>query len=265
MTLEVADIEKTIIDEEYSRDELESNWALVRQLDHSIGASTVLYGTGAGLSLGLLLMGGWALFAVLSSLHPIYSHLFQISKLTNIKKVLTNILEEFKDENDLKIHGCIEVDNEEPLDLFAIFNKKANFFISVRSKGKSKLFYDAEKDCFYGRRKGSGRQKWRSHLSGEMRTYVRWVSKHRQLFNISSRQVVKVHHARIVVICKPTEIADHNDEFYSIINGDEKILTIHKTFFVGEENVTKLIKAFLTNQIEYPKTIDAKRASHKND
>lgn len=253
MTLEVADIKKNIVDEEDSRDELESNWELVRQIDHSIRASTLLYGTGAGLSLGLLLAGGWALIALLPSLHPIYSHLFQISKLTNIKKVLTSTLQDFKNESDLKIYGCIKVESEEALDLFATFNKKANFFISVRSKGKSKLFYDAEKDWFYGRRKKKGRQKWRSHPTREIQAYVKWVSKNRQLFNLSSRQISKTPYARIVAICKPTEISDHEDKFYSIING-EKVLTINKTFFVGEENVTQLMKAFLANQIEYPKT-----------
>ena len=253
MTRVVSNLQNSTDNDALPIDEFESNWALVEQIDRSIGASVLLYGFISSGSLTFLVAGGWWMIAILGSLHQIYSRLFQISKLTNIKKVLTSILEDFKDENDLKIYGCIEVDKEEALDLFATFNKKANFFISVRSKGKSKLFYDAEKDWVYGKRRRKSRQKWRSHPIEEIQNYVRWISKNRQLFNLSSRQISKTPYARIVAICKPTEIADHEDKFYSIING-EKVLTINKTFFVGEENVTKLMKAFLANQIEYPKT-----------
>ena len=253
MTIVVPNLQNPTENDAPPVDALESNWALAEKIDRSIGASVIHYGFASGGSLALLLSGGWWLIAILGSLHQTYSRLFQISKLTNIKKVLTNILEDFKDESDLKIYGCIEVDKEEALDLFATFNKKANFFISVRSKGQSKLFYDAEKDWVYGKRKRKSRQKWRSHPIEEMKAYVRWISKNRQLLNLSSRQISKTPYARIVAICKPTEIADHEDKFYSIING-EKVLTINKTFFVGEENVTKLMKAFLANQIEYPKT-----------
>lgn len=244
---------KKPIKQELSQNDYPSNEQLLAYIHQRIDIAKGFYTAMFFTSIGFLYAGGWWFAPLLGSARGLYSFLCRITKLANIQRVVSNILEELKHEENLKTYGLIEIEDHESLDLFVTIDKKANFFISVQSKGKSNLLYDEEKDSFFGKRKGKSRQKWKFNPSLEMEACARWIHKNRQLFNLSSRQSSKVPHARIVVICKPTGIAKHQDHHYSTMNG-EKILTVNKTFFVGEEDVAKLMKAFLANQIKYPST-----------
>ena len=90
-------------------------------------------------------------------------------------------------------------------------------------------------------------------LYSQMSEYKKWLTKNRDLFGFSSREVRKIPLACIVVLWQPTYLADHEASFYSKA-GEDKILTINKkgkVFLVERKEVIKVMKAYLASEIEY--------------
>ena len=183
-----------------------------------------------------------------------YAPLHRISKYSRIVLFMKEMMASFKASGqEAHFYPCLEVEGQENLDLFIQVPQQANFLISIRSQGKANIFYDKDKDSLYSRRIKRGRRLWRNCPLLQMAEYVKWLNKNRSTFGLSSREIRKLPLARIVVLWDPTRLADHEDGFYSKV-GEDKILTINKkgkVFLVEHQEVSKVIKAYLANKIEY--------------
>ena len=183
-----------------------------------------------------------------------YTTLYQVEKFARLDILVGKLLKDLKgDSPDIKIYPCLKMDEGEPLDIYIKVHQKANILISIRSKSKSKIIYDQEKQWIYSRRRYRGRSRWKHCPMEEMNRYVKWLTKNRALFRLSSRHARNLPLIKIVVIWSPTEIAEHDSENYCYMKG-EKILTLNKkgkVYFMGEDKVIDFIKACLANEIEY--------------
>ena len=186
-----------------------------------------------------------------------YATLYQVEKFARLDILVGRLLKEFKkDSPDIKIYPCLKIDEGEPLDIYIKVHQKANILISIRSKSKSRIVYDQEKQWIYSRRKYRGRSRWKNCPIEEMNRYVKWLTKNRERFRLSSRHARNLPLIKIITIWSPTKIAEHDSEHYCYMK-DEKILTLNKkgkVYFMGEDKVIDFIKAYLANEIEYKST-----------
>ena len=193
-------------------------------------------------------------FAAAALFTAAYATLHRVEKFARLDILVGGLLKEFKsDSPDIKVYPCLKVDDSEPLDIYIKVHQKANILISIRSKSKSKIIYDQEKEWIYSRRKYRGRARWKNCPMEEMNRYVKWLNKNREIFNLSSRQVKRLPLIRIVVIWSPTKIAEHDSKSYCYMKG-EKILILNKRgkfYFMEEDKVINFVKAYLANEIEY--------------
>ena len=183
-----------------------------------------------------------------------YAALHRVEKFSRLDILVEKLRKEIEgDSPDIKVYPCLKTDEGEPLDLYIKVHQKANILISIRSKSKSKIIYDQEKEWIYSRRKYRGRARWKNCPMEEMNRYVKWLNKNRDLFRLSSRQVKRLPLIRIIVIWSPTKIAEHDSKSYCYMKG-EKILILNKRgkfYFMEEDKVIDFIKAYLANEIEY--------------
>lgn len=183
-----------------------------------------------------------------------YAPLHRVSKYSRIALLMKTMMAAFQEwGQEAHIYPCIKVDGQENLDFFVQVPQQANFLISIRAQGKAKIFYDKDKDTLFSRRRKKGRRIWRNCPLLQMSEYKKWLTKNRDSFGFSSREVRKTPLACIVVLWQPTYLADHEASFYSKA-GEDKILTVSKkgkVFLVERKEVIKVMKAYLANEIEY--------------
>ena len=206
-------------------------------------STLALAASGAALATGgFIHPAGWAVFALA------YKPLVRVEKIARLEKLTTVLLDEFKNEG-IQVFPVIQIENLNPIDLFIRFERKTHLFISIRSKGDSKIVYNEAREVLQVKReKKSGLRTWVPCPLVELADYKSWLDKNRNLFGMSSREAQKTPTARVLVLWHPTKVVeDHNKHLYSEV-GSMKILALRRkgpAFVIQEEEVTEFIKAWL--------------------
>ncbi len=177
----------------------------------------------------------------------VYRPLERIQNLARLIKIMRLLLEEFEPLG-VQIFPSLKVpEQENPLDLLVRFPKKAHILISIRSKGESKIVYNEEKEALYVRRKKKGLKVWEPCPLIELGDYTNLLTKNRELFGMSSKEVRNVPLAKVLALWKPTLIQDHISELYTTIESFKLLLLRKKgvAFVITEEDIVNFIKVFL--------------------
>ncbi|WP_196520530.1 hypothetical protein [Nostoc sp. WHI] len=191
---------------------------------------------------GIIHPFGWVLFGLA------YKPLIRIQKLARLEKLTALLLNEFKSQG-IQVFPVLKPEDKNPIDLFIRFPRKTHLFISIRSRGDSQVVYNEKREILQVKKKDkNGLTTWKPCPLVELSDYERWLTKNRDLFGMSSKEVTKTPTAKVLVLWSPTQAAsDHNPHLYSEM-GSMKILALRRkgtTFVIQEEEVTEFIKAWL--------------------
>lgn len=170
-----------------------------------------------------------------------------LTKASRIKFLMEDLLTAFEDKG-VQIFPAINVEGCAPLDLLIRFPKKLHVILSIRSMGEAKISYRADTELLYVRRKKKkGVKKWTPDPLNELSDYQTWFTKNRELFNISSREVRNTTTIKLLVLCQPTLIAEHDEHLYSTIDSVNPLVVRKKgtIFVVYKEEVTKFLRETL--------------------
>ncbi len=177
-----------------------------------------------------------------------YKPLVRSQKLARLEKLGTLIFDEFESLG-VQVFLVLPVENNNPIDLFIRFPRKAHLFISIRSRGDSEVVYNEKREILQVKKKGkNGLTTWKPCPLVELSDYERWLTKNRAIFGMSSKEVTKTPTAKVLVLWSPTKAAsDHNPHLYSEMSS-MKILALRRkgtTFVIQQEEVIEFIKAWL--------------------
>ncbi|MBC1235701.1 hypothetical protein [Nostoc sp. 2RC] len=211
-------------------------------------STVALVASGAALASGGMVHPlGWVLFALA------YKPLIRVEKLARLEKLITLLLQEFKSEG-IQVFPVLKVEEQNPIDLFIRFPKKAHLIISIRSRGDSEVVYNEKREILQVKKKGkNGLTTWKPCPLVELSDYERWVTKNRALFGMTSKEVTKTPTAKVLVLWSPTKAAeDHNPHLYSEM-GSIRLLALRRkgtAFVIQQEEVTELVRAWLAKYEE---------------
>lgn len=225
------------------------NWEALQQLEREKDYLSATYAGCSAAAIAAIPLVGYPAFIMFAAA---YKPLDQIQKLARLIKVMRLLLEKFE-HLGVQIFPTLEVpEQRNPLDLFVRFPKKAHILISIRSKGESQIVYNEAKEGLYVKRDKKGIKDWKPCPLVELADYTNWLTKNRQIFGMSSREVRNVPLTKVLILCKPTSIYNHRDELYTAI-GSLKLLLLKRkgaAFLIPEEDIVKFIKAFLARYEE---------------
>jgi hypothetical protein len=226
------------------------NWEALEQLrkEKDFLATQTLAVGGAACAAGTFFAPGFLLFALA------YPALVRVEKIVRLEKVTTLLLEHFADQG-IEVFPVQRIEEaqgimvQNPIDLFVRFPRKTNIFISIRSKGASKIVYNEARESLQIKRNNrSGLVTWKPCPLVELADYEKWLNKNRDLFRMSSREATKTPSAKVLVLWHPTRTDNHKPHLYSEL-GDVKLLALRRkgtAFVVQEEEILAFINAWLT-------------------
>ncbi|MTJ15768.1 MULTISPECIES: hypothetical protein [unclassified Dolichospermum] len=185
---------------------------------------------------------GWLLFGLA------YKPLVRVEKIARLENLTTVLLEEFKSEG-IQVFPALQIEDQNPIDLFIRFPRKTHLFISIRSQGHREIVYNEAREALQVKRKDKNALKiWKPCPLVELADYEKWLNKNRDLFGMSSREAQKTPTAKVLVLWPPTKaIGNHKEHLYSEV-GNMKILAFRRkgtAFVIEKEEVIEFIKAWL--------------------
>lgn len=193
---------------------------------------------------------------ILVLLHPIslvlfalaYKPVLQVQKIARSEILTDRLLKEFKNE-DIQVFPLLPIGNDNYIDLFIRFPRKTHLFVSIRSKGDTKIVYNETKEILQVRKKRNrgGLSTWLPCPLVELADYKTWLDKNRNLFGMSSREAQKTPTTRVLALWHPTKITNHNDHLYTEI-GTMRILTVKKkgtAFVIYSDELIEFVKNWL--------------------
>ncbi|MDX2100842.1 MAG: hypothetical protein SFW36_23940 [Leptolyngbyaceae cyanobacterium bins.59] len=188
-----------------------------------------------------------AAFAMIPFLPGVLNRLQIVNRLRNTAVAL---IETFSDQGII-VNCNVEVPEIGTLDLFIRFpnQPKAIFLVSLRSKGKSKVFFREAKEAFYYQRKGSGLRPLNADPFRDLGVQENWLRQNRQdLFGESLRDR-KRSAIKILAFAGETSIGTHSDHLYTEIGSEKVLLTKTRvTVYVMEAaQLIAFIQSWLKN------------------
>lgn len=222
------------------------NWEAVHQLEREKNyLSNVAAGIGAASIASGALLGspGFLLLALA------YDPLDQVKKLARLLKVMFALLENFE-HLGVQVFPTLKVpEKKNPIDLFVRFPRKAHIIISIRSKGESEIVYNEAKEALYVKRGKKGLKDWQPCPLVELGDYTNWLTKNRQLFGMSSKEVRNVPLSKVLVVWNPTKISTHREHLYSTIESLKLLVLKRKgtAFVIPDEDIINFVRAYLAH------------------
>ena len=213
-------------------------------------SSFVFLMTSAG-ALGLTIAGCLPMALLLGVSH---ASIRTTAKCARLFKVLDKLLkDEFLSGRGMEAFPILameETTEHSYVDLYIRFPGRTQIFIATRSAGKNTIVYHEARESLRVKRvKRSNFDIKPCPLMG-LNESKRWLEKNRQMFGLSSRQVLKTPTAKVLVVSGQTQIAPHRDELYTEI-GSREYLTLFKrgtkTFVVMEDDLAEFIRDWLTH------------------
>ena len=191
---------------------------------------------------GIVNLAGWLFFALA------YKRLLQVQKIARSEILTERLLKEFTRE-DLQVFPLLPTGNNNYIDLFIRFPRKTHLFVSIRSKGDTKIVYNEAQEILQVRKKRNrgGLSTWLPCPLVELADYKIWLDKNRNLFRMSSREAQKTPTTRVLVLWHPTKITKHNDHLYTEI-GTMRILALKKkgtAFVLYEDEFVEFVRSWL--------------------
>lgn len=241
--------EFTVVDTQDTNPPLLCNWEAVAQLEQEnrlLGRDWVVTATALVAVMTAPLAPLTSLGAGVLALPYMKWTEWRSAKVYRLLKWMRVLLERFESE-EIQIYQRIPIEEENPIDLFIRFPKRAHLIVSIRSRGDAKFVYNEVSEEVRVRKKDRTTSRWSPNPLVELADQERWLAKHRFLFGMTSKEAYKTPTAKVLMLCSPTKIDQHRDELYSEV-GALKPLTIRRkgsAFVISEEELADFVAAWL--------------------
>ena len=180
-----------------------------------------------------------------------YPPMIRVEKLTRIIIVMEALLTQFE-SSGIRIFPTVTQPERNPIDLFVQFPQKAHILISIRSKGKGQVVYNAERATLYFKRSDKGTRIWLPCPLTELGNYAMWMNKNRLMFGLSSREIRNLPLAKVLTLWDPTSLNRHRQPLDSTVGSVRRFAITGKgvAFLIMKEELTDFIKAYLASYEE---------------
>lgn len=239
----------TVVDTQDTNPPLLCNWEAVAQLEEEnrlLGRDWVVTATALVAVMTAPLAPLTSLGAGVLALPYMKWTEWRSAKVYRLLKWMRVLLERFESE-EIQIYQRISIEGENPIDLFIRFPKKTHLFISLRSKGDTKIVYNEATEEVSVKKKNGRTTRWEPNPLVELSDQERWLTKNRDLFGMTSREASKTPTAKVLVVCSPTKIDEHREELYSEISTFKTLALRRKgtAFVIQEEELLDFLAAWL--------------------
>ena len=158
----------------------------------------------------------------------------------------------FKDQG-LEMTALVEHPTNEPVDLLLRFPGKHFFLLCIRSYGDSEVVFDEKRQQFFQRKDNNkGRRNILLDPISTSMLQMIWLKKHYRPFFGGTADAANRPFARVLVIWKPSRLAQHREELYQTF-GSVRVLSARyekggSVFVLNREDVVKFVKEFLASR-----------------
>jgi hypothetical protein len=158
----------------------------------------------------------------------------------------------FKDQG-LEMTALVEHPTNEPVDLLLRFPGKHFFLLCIRSYGDAEVVFDEKRQQFFQRKDNNkGRRNILLDPISTSMLQMIWLKKHYRPFFGGTADAANRPFARILVIWKPSRLAQHREELYQTF-GSVRVLSARyekggSVFVLNREDVVKFVKEFLASR-----------------
>lgn len=178
-----------------------------------------------------------------------WKHLTRLEKVIRMRKIISAIVDRFGSQK-VETLPFIKVPGYQPIDLFVRFPGKEFLLFAVRSFGNSEIVYKEKKGFLYYVREKNGIKQWNPDPMLELSEQAYWLHKNRRELFGSSKGVRKPL-AKVLVIYKPTRLAQHPEHLYTDVGG-QKFLFIPREagacYAIDSTQVVDFIQAWLVHR-----------------
>ncbi|MEC4895986.1 MAG: hypothetical protein SAL07_23685 [Oscillatoria sp. PMC 1051.18] len=186
---------------------------------------------------------------------PLKTALNRLQKINRIRRVMKAMLSEFGD--DIVITPRVPVPGEQPIDMIIKFPRQALFLVSIRSKGKKRVFFkEKTKTLSLKSKTRKGLSDWKPDPLIELGNYQRWLKKNRLELGLSSKEL-KLPFAKVLVLAGETDIHPHEEHLY-LTMGNQKFLWVNArgtSALIRIEEIVEFTKCYLAYQAEKRKQL----------
>lgn len=195
-----------------------------------------------------LVFGGAAGFTLFSpsllvALPPIAALLGRLQTTSQRVILIEQLIESFQEEG-VKIHSGISLEDAREIDIFVSFPEKEFLLIQNRSLGNSKVFYNERIEALQFLRKGGGLKTWEPDPLVELAIQEKTLRKSRRdLFGGSSKDQRKPL-SKLLVLWGETKLGDHSKQMYETMGGFLSIRKIGTANLVEHGQVINFVRAY---------------------
>ena len=174
-------------------------------------------------------------------------------KVRRLVELMKELDEAFKGQG-LEMTALVEHPTNEPVDLLLRFPGKHFFLLCIRSYGDAEVVFNEKRQRFFQKKPDD--KGLRSILLDPVDTlmqHVVWLQKHYRPFFGGTSRAAKRPLPRILVIWKPSRLAQHREELYETF-GSVRVLSARyekggSLFAVNREDVIMFVKEYLAFRI----------------
>ncbi|MGY2837734.1 hypothetical protein ACVWXE_001805 [Thermostichus sp. MS-CIW-41] len=174
-------------------------------------------------------------------------------KVRRLVELMKELDEAFKGQG-LEMTALVEHPTNEPVDLLLRFPGKHFFLLGIRSYGDAEVVFNEKRQRFFQKKPDD--KGLRSILLDPVDTlmqHVVWLQKHYRPFFGGTSRAAKRPLPRILVIWKPSRLAQHREELYETF-GSVRVLSARyekggSLFAVNREDVIMFVKEYLAFRI----------------
>jgi len=173
-------------------------------------------------------------------------------KLRRLVALMKELDEAFKDQG-IEMTALVEHPTNEPVDLLLRFPGKHFFLLCIRSYGEAEVVFDEKRQQFFQRKDNNkGRRNILLDPISTSMLQMIWLKKHYRPFFGGTADAANRPFARILVIWKPSRLAQHREELYQTF-GSVRVLSARyekggSVFVLNREDVVKFVKEFLASR-----------------